>query len=831
MAGNNIQVQTNFNAGEWSPLLWARVDLEQYRQSARILQNMYVTPYGGIYRRPGFKYVCLAKDQDHPARLHHFQFSTTDSYILEFYEMGIRVFRDGTCDICPTDPDDPDSPLGEFTIPSPYLAEDLNELQFAQQNDIVYIVHEDYPVHRLERHGDCDWRLEEVIWTYPPLCPQNEDESLELSVNNGVISSNTEYFTPEMIGSYIELCCEREQNEFDVQLSLYDNIPIFADSLNINQPATSDELIVQGAWNFSTSGAWSGRVCIERFNRATGVWEIIYQQDVYQDRNLTFGSTEDCRERFRISTKNIPADESITNELVRLQSETNTSTFTLSAEGSEICGIVRITSVTDAQNATFDEIKPFEDGKVTSLFSESAWSEEKGYPRSVTFHEERLVFGGNNAFPQTLWGSAVDDYENFQTGTLDTDSYEHFLLSDEANPIQWLRSHRDLLAGTTSSEWAIGTGRQDQIITPTNVRANEQSSYSNAYRQATLVNEQVFSIQQGCRKIRAHSYDVTTDTNTAEDVTIYSEHITRGGVVQTAYQQNRDSIYWIVNGCGELGGLTYERQQGVAGWHRHTTQGKIEGVATIYGDLDVDGLAGDRNKAEEEELWITVERECELPDGTTRTFRTIERQQPEHYRIIDECLVDQYCFMDSSVEQKTDTPTRMMTGLEHLEGCEVLAYADSSCAGTYTVENGQIELGREASCIRAGLPYESIVQTHGLELIQGNGTSLARYKQVIQVALWIWKSLGGEIGGHIDMEEKQTCNTQKHRPDEDWTCIVCEDEETILDQAPQPFSGWVCHDITSNYTKDSVVTIRQRDALPLGVLAIRTNFIVTGDEP
>ena len=74
---------------------------------------------------------------------------------------------------------------------------------------------------------------------------------------------------------------------------------------------------------------------------------------------------------------------------------------------------------------------------------------------------------------------------------------------------------------------------------------------------------------------------------------------------EMTFQQQRDSIIWAVTNEGELIGLTYEREQSVVGWHRHTTGGTFESVATIYGE------------DEEDEVWVIVKRTI---NGSTVRF-------------------------------------------------------------------------------------------------------------------------------------------------------------------------------------------------------------------
>lgn len=84
-----------FTAGEISPRLEGRVDLEKYRGGLSDLTNMVVQPHGGVTRRPGTEYLGAVKDSSVKTRLIPFQFKTSDTYILEFGDQYMRVFRDG----------------------------------------------------------------------------------------------------------------------------------------------------------------------------------------------------------------------------------------------------------------------------------------------------------------------------------------------------------------------------------------------------------------------------------------------------------------------------------------------------------------------------------------------------------------------------------------------------------------------------------------------------------------------------------------------------------------------------------------------------------------
>ncbi len=85
----------SFNTGAVSPLMEARVDFPKYRSACRTVENMLVTVHGSAQRRPGTMYVADANTvTSNTIRIVPFTISTDDSYIIEFSENALRVFRD-----------------------------------------------------------------------------------------------------------------------------------------------------------------------------------------------------------------------------------------------------------------------------------------------------------------------------------------------------------------------------------------------------------------------------------------------------------------------------------------------------------------------------------------------------------------------------------------------------------------------------------------------------------------------------------------------------------------------------------------------------------------
>ena len=155
---------TNFTGGEVSPRLDGRNDLGKYNSACKTLTNMIVYPHGSASRRPGTKFVKEVKDSTKQTRLIPFQFSTTQTYILEFGNQYIRFYKNGGQIYLSS---------VAYELSTTYLEADLNNLKFAQSADVMYICHQNYPVKKLSRTGDTSWTLTNVAFTNGPFNTHN----------------------------------------------------------------------------------------------------------------------------------------------------------------------------------------------------------------------------------------------------------------------------------------------------------------------------------------------------------------------------------------------------------------------------------------------------------------------------------------------------------------------------------------------------------------------------------------------------------------------------------------------------------------------------------
>jgi hypothetical protein len=155
---------TNFTGGELSPRLDGRNDLAKYNSGCKTLENMVVYPHGSASRRSGSQFVSEVKDSSKKTRLISFEFSTIQTYILEFGDQYIRFYKDNGVIL---------SGGSAYEISTPYLEAELFDIKFAQSADTMYICHPNHNPKKLTRSGHTSWTLVDDVIINGPFMDHN----------------------------------------------------------------------------------------------------------------------------------------------------------------------------------------------------------------------------------------------------------------------------------------------------------------------------------------------------------------------------------------------------------------------------------------------------------------------------------------------------------------------------------------------------------------------------------------------------------------------------------------------------------------------------------
>lgn len=175
-------IQPSFASGELAPSLYARVDLARYGTGLRLCSNFFVMPYGGVKNRAGTAYVNDTKSGG-VARLIPFKFNDEQTYVLEFGNLYMRVYRNGGVVLNTSGPN-----VGlPFELVTPYTAADLFDLNYTQSADVMTIVHPSYEPRELSRLANDNWTLSVISFVPAVATPTGQTAT----ASNGGSGSTT----------------------------------------------------------------------------------------------------------------------------------------------------------------------------------------------------------------------------------------------------------------------------------------------------------------------------------------------------------------------------------------------------------------------------------------------------------------------------------------------------------------------------------------------------------------------------------------------------------------------------------------------------------------
>lgn len=167
-------LEANWTRGEVTPLAHNRADAEFYKAAARYVRNWVVRRFGGVTRRSGTRYRGQTKFSDKVAEFIPFVFSSTQAYVLEFGDLYVRFWTPEGTQIT--------SGGVPYEIVSPYAADDVSRIQWAQSNDVMYLAHTGYAPRKLVRAAHTSWSFSVVDFQDGPYLALN-DTSNTLTVS------------------------------------------------------------------------------------------------------------------------------------------------------------------------------------------------------------------------------------------------------------------------------------------------------------------------------------------------------------------------------------------------------------------------------------------------------------------------------------------------------------------------------------------------------------------------------------------------------------------------------------------------------------------------
>ena len=526
------------------------------------------------------------------------------------------------------------SPYHGAFVPDDQPTSEIYELFFTQSADVMFLAHKDHAPMSLSRMGHDQWTLEEIFFDFPPFLDLNTNKEINLYVTSA--TGNMTIFAEDFTGNKL--------TDFFTADDVGRHIRIGGD------PAIRNRL-----------------------------WEVSLSPDVVADEELHFdGNLYKVTNGPGATGVNPPIHTTRgQNELDRVTPTTALAwtflhrgaawaTITGFVDGGEVAATV-IQDGIDIQFAQTVVNAAAPDGITKRIESTpdhafGAWdSLVEGYPRTVTFFEERLWWAATVRSPQTLWASQTGDFQNHEETDTDESGLRFTLNTDEVNVIEWISPGQDLAIGTAGGEFIAQGGGADEGLTPTNLRIVRHSNFGSRVAVMPLRIEQVvLFIQRSGARMRELVFDFDTDSFVAPDISVMADDLF-GQSVPTdsgdssifdktnsprtlAFQQEPKRNVWIALDSGELLCMTYDRTQEVVGWHTH----EIGNLGwTVMGVAVIPNPDGDADQ-----LWIAVRTGTQPTDSIQIMF--LEKPWHEDRELVDAFYVDSGLTLDESLPFSPD---------------------------------------------------------------------------------------------------------------------------------------------------------------------------------
>ena len=467
---------TTFQAGEFSPKLDGRVDLQKYTQAAKKIENMTIHPQGGAARRPGSIFVREVKNSQHNVRLIPFEFNVTQAYILEFGDQYFRIHKDGGTVVSS------DTPV---EIATPYLHTELADLKFTQSNDLLFIAHQNHAPRQITRTSHTSWAVAEVDFIRGPMLDANST-STTLTANGRTssvtITASANTFASTDVGRLVKL-----HHGFA-------KITAFSSATSVTATVQENEAGVAELSPTITAATISFH---EGDPSATG--------NEHNDRlEDTGGGFVDAGFEAGMS---ISVTGSTSNNVSNVLIAQVTATTILLEPGADLADEAAASGHTVTGDLLADK-----------AFQLGAFSNTTGFPGQVALHEQRLIFSNTTSQPRTLFFSKSGDFTNFTPGTSDASSLIFTLASDTANEVRYLQPGRFLQVGTSGGEFTV-TSTNEGPLTPTTTQILKQGTYGSSKIQPVSIGNATLFVQRAKRKIREFVFDLQSDSYQAPDLT------------------------------------------------------------------------------------------------------------------------------------------------------------------------------------------------------------------------------------------------------------------------------------------------------------------------
>ena len=856
---------TNFRAGELSPRLEGRIDLDKYNEGAQTLQNMLVFPQGGTTRRPGTYYAGAAKDGG-KVRLINFEYSDEQAYVVELGANYMRFFKDGGILT------DLSASITGITQGNPALltvgstAGLTGSVVISGVSGMTEVNNKEFQTARLSA-----MEVSSVSGTFVT----GETITGGTSGGTGLIGRVRVPTQPFLdiyndSGLVVGETITGSVSGATATIVTYPGVASPSTLVLVNTDSTGFGAYVSG-------GTISHIAEVTTTYSVTDIFEINYAQSAdviylaHKD-HAPAKLTRTTATSFTLTdvdfTDGPYLDENITSTTLYASASTGSVTITASAAlftASDVGRYIRFREVLEINHDEWAASTSYANN-ATVRFDGHVYKQVTGSTQT-SGNTPPVHTDGTETYGAIDWQYVHDDtgyvkITNFTSST----SVDATVQTDDGG----ITVLPDSIVGSggATKRWSLGAFGGDQGF-PRAIAFYEQRLYfaGTIGQPQTIfgsVSADFENHTPGTNDDDALNFTIASDqVNVIKHIiparflqilTTSSEFTLSGGqgtqpVTPTNVNILRETTFGtsgvrplraatstilIQKGQEKVKEITFdERQDGLAGVDLtiladHITRGGLTDMVWqqepelivwfVHTDGRLIGLTYDR--ANNAVGWHThplggsgtVESITSVPEGSEDTVymsvkRTINGATVRHIEYMKpiyfgDSVEDAY-YVDGGLTY-SGSATTTISGINHLEGEEVTILADGASHASKTVTNGTITLDRSASKVHLGYNYESLLETLRIEAGADDGISQGKIKRIHGVTVRFLDTVGAEVG-------PDTANLDR---------IPFRSSANPMNQALSLFTGDKEIFFPSGYDNDSRVVVRQNQPLPMTILAI-----------
>lgn len=802
---NNV-IQPSFSAGELSPTLYARVDLAKYHVGAARMRNFFVDYRGGAATRPGTKFVALSfgsyflNDPTLPVRLIPFQFSTIQTYMLEFGQFYMRVHMDGAPVLEPAVAITGISQAGSSVVTAPAHGFSTNDTVFlrsiggmTQLNQVTAVIA----------------NVTANTFTLREIISGTAISTLSFSAytSGGTVSRVFTLVTPYAAN---DLTLLKFTQSADVMTFAHTSYVPY----NLTRTAHYAWTITAITFAANISPP-TGSVTTATSSAGNAVFAYVVTAVGSDGQESIASARGDLA-----SAVNIAATAGFNT--ITWSAVTGASYYNVyKAAYLPVAGTIPTGAAFGFMGSTTgvsiidNNITP--DFTLTPPLATNPFVSGND-PGAVSYFQQRQVFGGSTSLPETLNFSQVGAFKNFDVSNpvKGDDAITITLASRQVNNIKYMIDMPGgLVVLTGGSAWQVNGGSSQSAITPASIVAQAQTYNGTADVEPITSNADILYVQARGTVVRDLAYDFYKNIYVGTDISVLSNHLFTGfSIVQWAYAEEPFKLVWTVRSDGKMLALTYLKEQEVYGWSEHDTYGQFKSVASVQEDttnavyLVVKRQLGANNYLQyieryaersfpygSEDAWCL---DCALQNTLTYpaagltasaitgsvTFSadaavfavgdvgkvirvgggiaTITAFTDQMHLVgtitqsIEDIIPNSDLVLDGepvpapadSGDWSLTTPITAVSGLDHLNGQSVVALGDGNVFPAQTVVDGAITLSQACSKIIVGLPFQAQLQT--LDLDTGEPTIQGKRKKISALTVRVTDARGLAMGSTFD---------------------------------------------------------------------------------